>query len=103
MAHYKALKHTIRGKAGTLIDVHGNDIKLLQRNGVIGDKPYQGKAQAAPVDPTVKLAQLEQEAQKLTAQIEALKAKRKSAAKAEAALDKVKAEMDELIAAMGAQ
>lgn len=103
MAHYKALKHTIRGRAGTLIEVHGNDIKDLQRNGVIGDKPFQGKAQAAPVDPTIKLAQLEQKAQELTAQIDALKAKHKSAAKAETALDKVKSEMDELIAAMGAQ
>lgn len=103
MAHYKALKHSIRGKAGTLIDVHGNDVKLLQRNGVIGDKPYQGKAESVPVDPTVKLAQLEQKAQELTAQIATLKDKRKSAAKAEAALDKVKSEMDELIAAMGAQ
>lgn len=103
MAHYKALKHTIRGKAGTLIEVHGNDIKLLQRNGVIGDKPYQGKAQAAQVDPAIKLAQLEQKAQELSAQIDALKTKHKSAAKAEAALDKVKAEMDELISAMGAQ
>lgn len=45
MPHYKALKHSIRGKAGTLIEVHGNDIKDLQRNGVIGDKAYTPKAE----------------------------------------------------------
>lgn len=103
MAHYKALKHTLRGLKGTLIAVHGNDVPALQRLGVIADKPHQAKAEAGPVDPAIKLAQLEQKAQQFTAQIDSLKAKHKSAAKVEQALGAVQAEMNELIAAIGAQ
>lgn len=78
MATYKALKHTIRGKAGALIEVHGNDVKTLQRLGVIGDQPHTSKAEKDAPDNSVKIAQLKEDALKLTAEIEALKAENKS-------------------------
>lgn len=101
MPHYKALKHTIRGKAGSLIEVHGNDIKTLQRLGVIGAKAHTAKAEheapAAPVD----VAALEQRAVELAAQVAELKDKKKSAAKAEKELADVQEQLAAALVAQG--
>lgn len=97
MAQFLALKHSIRGRAGSIITVHDNDVIMLQHNGVIGKKPHTAKAEAPAPDPQVRIAQLSAEAEALQAQINDLKEKKKSAAKAETALAKVQADLAELL------
>lgn len=48
MALFTAKKHSIRGRKGEVLDVHGNDIATLDRLGVIDKDESKPKHQPKP-------------------------------------------------------